>query len=64
MNIKPSHVEKFKNLYKETFKEEISDKEAFEQCLKLVLLIKNTYIPISPAEKKRLREQYLGDLKK
>ncbi|NCN22149.1 hypothetical protein AUJ26_02210 [Candidatus Falkowbacteria bacterium CG1_02_37_21] len=64
MNIKPSHVEKFKILYKETFKEEISDEEAFEQCLKLVLLIKATYIPISPTEKKRLKECYLGDLKK
>jgi len=64
MNIKPNHVEKFKNLYKETFKEEISDEEAFEQCLKLVLLIKATYIPISPDEKKRLKEQYLEDLKK
>lgn len=56
MNIKPSHVEKFKNLYKETFNEEISDEEAFEQCLKLVLLIKATYIPITAAEKKRLKE--------
>lgn len=64
MNIKPNHVEKFKNLYKETFKEDISDEEAFEQCLKLVLLIKATYIPISVAERKRLKELYQKDLKK
>ncbi|MFA5162986.1 MAG: hypothetical protein WC441_00490 [Patescibacteria group bacterium] len=58
MNIKPSHVEKFKNLYRETFKEEISDEETFEQCLKLVILVKATYIPISATEKKRLKELY------
>jgi hypothetical protein len=55
MNIKPSHVEKFKNLYKETFREEISDEEAFEQCFKLVLLVQSTYIPMTVAENKKIK---------
>jgi len=56
MNITPSHVEKFKNLYRETFKEEINDEEAFEQCLKLAILVKATYIPMTSLENKRIKE--------
>jgi hypothetical protein len=45
MKIRDEHVEKFKKLYEKTFKEKITQQEAFEQCFKLVDLVSETYRP-------------------
>lgn len=64
MNIKQSHVDKFKQLYKITFNEEIICEEAFDQCLKLVLLVNELYQPISVIDFDRIqaRRRQTGDL--
>ena len=64
MNIKQSHVDKFKALYEEKFKEKITCEEAFEQCLKMVLLVNELYHPITEADFNRLqaRRRETGDL--
>jgi len=64
MNIKQSHVDKFKKLYEATFNEEIICEEAFDQCLKLVLLVNELYQPISVIDFDRIqaRRRQMGDL--
>jgi len=64
MNIKQSHVDKFKQLYEATFNEEIICEEAFDQCLKLVLLVNELYQPISVIDFDRIqaRRRQMGDL--
>ncbi len=55
MNIKKEHAEKFKKLYEKTFNEKITLEEAFEQCLKLVLLLNAIYKPMTSEELKRVK---------
>lgn len=46
MQLSKEQLEQFKQLYKERFGEELSDKEALDQATNLVNLIKATYKPI------------------
>lgn len=64
MNINNDHVERFKKLYEKTFKEKITCEEAFEQCLKLVLLINALYRPMTLVDFERVqaRRRQTGDL--
>ena len=64
MNIKQSYVDKFKELYEKTFNEKIAREEAFEQCLKLVLLVNKLYQPITVIDFERIqaRRRQTGDL--
>ena len=55
MNIKKEYVEKFKKLYEKTFNEKITPEEAFEQCLKLVLLLNAVYEPMTADDLKRVK---------
>lgn len=64
MNIKKEHVDKFISVYEKTFHEKIAYKEAFEQCLQLVLLLSAIYHPMTPEDFKRVqdRRRKTGDL--
>jgi hypothetical protein len=64
MNIKKEHVDKFISVYEKTFQEKIDYKEAFEQCLQLVLLLSAIYHPMTPEDFKRVqdRRRKTGDL--
>ena len=60
MEITPSFLDKFKKLYQETYKEEISDKDAYQQASALLWLVKKTYRPMTKTEYRK----YYGTLKK
>ena len=64
MNIKKEHVDKFISVYEKTFQEKIAYKEAFEQCLQLVLLLSTVYHSMTPEDFKRVQERRrkTGDL--
>jgi len=64
MNIKKEHVDKFINVYEKTFHEKVAYKEAFEQCLQLVLLLSTVYQSMTPEDFKRVQERRrkTGDL--
>ena len=64
MNIKKEHVDKFISVYEKTFHEKVAYKEAFEQCLQLVLLLSTVYQSMTPEDFKRVQERRrkTGDL--
>ena len=64
MNIRKEHVDKFISVYEKTFHEKIAYKEAFEQCLQLVLLLNAVYHPMTKADFDRVqaRRRQTGDL--
>ena len=64
MNIKKEHVDKFISVYEKTFHDKVAYREAFEQCLQLVLLLSAIYHPMTPGDFKRVQEKRrkTGDL--
>lgn len=64
MNIKKEHVDKFIGVYEKTFRDKVAYREAFEQCLQLVLLLSAIYHPMTPDDFKRVQERRrkTGDL--
>lgn len=47
MVLSGKHISSFQNLYKEEFKEEISDEEAYVQAVKLIELVRSIHKPIT-----------------
>lgn len=64
MNIKKEHVDKFISVYEKTFSDKVAYREAFEQCLQLVLLLSAIYHPMTTEDFKRVQERRrkTGDL--
>lgn len=64
MNIKKEHVDKFISVYERMFREKVTYREAFEQCLQLVLLLSAVYHPMTLKDYKRVqdRRRQTGDL--
>lgn len=55
--ISEEHLQKFKNLYKKHFNEELSDQDALEQATKLTNLVKLIYKPMTEEEYKKVEEE-------
>lgn len=47
MNLKDEHINRFIEVYEKTFQEKITYQEAYDQCLKLVILLKTIYRPMT-----------------
>jgi hypothetical protein len=64
MNLKDRHINRFIEVYEKTFQEKITYQEAYDQCLKLVILLKTIYQPMTPEDFERVqaRRQQTGDL--
>lgn len=64
MEIRKEHVEKFISVYEKVFNEKIDYPEAFEQCLRLVLLLDTVYKSMTPEDFERVqaRRRQTGDL--
>ena len=58
MMISKEHLEKFKTIYKNQFREEISDREALEQATKLLNLMNVIYRPIPKENLKDSQKSY------
>lgn len=64
MNLKDEHINRFIEVYEKTFQEKITYQEAYDQCLKLVILLKTIYQPMTPEDFERVQERrrQTGDL--
>lgn len=57
MHISPKQLEKFKSIYKQEFRVELSDCEAHEKGMRLLLGFKAIYRPITKEQYQRLQEE-------
>jgi hypothetical protein len=64
MNLKDEHINRFIEVYEKTFQEKITYQEAYDQCLKLVILLKTIYQPMTREDFERVqaRRRETGDL--
>lgn len=64
MNLKDEHINRFIEVYEKTFQEKITYQEAYDQCLKLVILLKTNYHPMTleDFECVQARRRQTGDL--
>lgn len=57
MHISPKQLEKFKSIYKQEFGIELSDQEAMEKGMRLLLGFKAVYRPISKEQYQRWQKE-------
>ncbi len=55
MQFTEKQLNKFRNLYKETFGDDLSDGEVLRQATALVTLVKLTYKPITKGDFERIK---------
>lgn len=65
ITLEKKYVEKYQKLYKKQYGEDIDYQEAYDQLLRLVVLVQETYKPMTQKEldevmedKRRIREKY------
>lgn len=55
MVLSGKNISSFQTLYKEEFKEEISEEEAYNQAVKLIELVRAIYKPITKEDYKKYK---------
>jgi hypothetical protein len=60
MHISDEDIKEFQKLYKQRYKKEISREKACEQGLKLLLLLKRIYKPMTEGQFERIQQHRTG----
>lgn len=56
MRLKDEHVKRYQQIFKREFGKEINHEQAYDECLKLVLIMKIVYKPVEEKDIEGLRK--------